>query len=379
MRAIYFTKSPEETINLGERLGFGLNKAEIATGFEQAEIVLLFGELGSGKTHFTKGIAKGLSISETVKSPTFAYVNKYSIEGLSKGYRRAIDDSSRVHQEPIKSQSRALYHYDLYRLNPGDDLSSIGYEETIEDEKAINVVEWADRIVLLPKKYIRVEFESLEDQHKITIKFIDPKIVPKEQIEEFYEEWSTPIHVRKHIKQVANVAMKIADKYIENGEIINLSLLYSGAMMHDIARICDFHKLEKDNFIEEITDEKWSKWEDLRKTHQGKHHGDIASDFFKELGYLKTANIIYIHKSRVIAEESELLNTLEKKIMFYSDKRVKHDEVVSLKERFRDGWERYGAHDDAETQKLFKEVEKKTFELEKELFEGLGIGPEEIK
>lgn len=367
MQAVYFTKSPDETINLGERLGFGLNKGETATGFEQAEIVLLYGELGSGKTHFTKGIAKGLSIGETIKSPTFAYVNKYKV-------RSSMCEDEKKPRTPHS----ALFHYDLYRLNPGDDLSSIGFDESIEDEKSINVVEWADRIVLLPKKYIRVEFETLDDMHKITIKFIDPEIVPKEQIEEFYEEWSTPIHVRKHIKQVANVAMKIADKFIENGEIINLNLLYSGAMMHDIARICDFHKLEKDNFIEEITNEKWSKWEDLRKVHQGKHHGDIASDFFKELGYLKTANIIYIHKSRVIAEESKLLNSLEKKIMFYSDKRVKHDEIVSLKERFRDGWKRYGAHDDAETQKLFKEVEKKTFELEKELFGGLDVGPEDI-
>ncbi|MBN2087317.1 tRNA (adenosine(37)-N6)-threonylcarbamoyltransferase complex ATPase subunit type 1 TsaE [Candidatus Peregrinibacteria bacterium] len=366
---MYFTKSPEETINLGERLGFGLNKGDT---------VLLFGELGSGKTHFTKGIAKGLNINETIKSPTFAYVNKYAIEGLSKGYRRAIDESSKAHQKPIKGPSTSFFHYDLYRLNPGDDLSSIGFDETIEDDKAINVVEWADRIVLLPKKYIQVEFESLDEIHKISIKFIDPEVVPKEKIEEFYEEWSTPIHVRNHIKQVTNVAMTIADKFIEKGEIINLNLLYSGAMMHDIARVCDFRKLEESNFIEEITKEKWNKWEDLRKTHQGFHHADIARKFFNEVGYPKTAEIIYTHKSKVIATEPELLNSLERKFLFYADKRVKHDEIVPLKERFRDGWERYGKFDDKLTRQLFDEVEVRTFELEKELFDVLEISPDEL-
>ena len=367
MQAIYFTKSPEETINLGERLGFGLNKG--AT-------VLLFGELGSGKTHFTKGIAKGLNISDVIKSPTFAYVNKYPIESIIGSTTRLRRDEPQ--RSTSHSEARNFYHYDLYRLNPGDDLSSIGFDETIEDEKAINVVEWADRIVLLPKKYIRIEFEDMGEMHKITIKFVDPEIVPKEKIEEFYEELACPIHVRKHIKQVTNVAMKIADNYLKQGEIINLNLLYSGAMLHDVARVCDFYELDKKHFVEEITDEKWSRWEDLRKTHKGLHHADIASKFFADLGYTKTANLIYIHKSRVIALEPELLNTIEKKILFYADKRVKHDEIVTLSERFKDGWERYGIHDDKQTRKLFEEVEERTFELEKELFEGLGISPEEI-
>ena len=108
------------------------------------------------------------------------------------------------------------------------------------------------------------------------------------------------------------------------------------------------------------------------------HHADIASDFFKKLGYIKTAEVIYIHKSSVLAEEPERVNTLEKKIMYYSDKRVKHEEVVPLKERFRDGWERYGKYDDTRTRRMFDEVEKMTFALEKELFEGLDINPDDL-
>ncbi|MBU0577701.1 tRNA (adenosine(37)-N6)-threonylcarbamoyltransferase complex ATPase subunit type 1 TsaE [Patescibacteria group bacterium] len=365
MKAIYNTFKPEETIDLGERLAYQL---------QGGDTVLLFGDLGSGKTHFTKGIARGLGITETIKSPTFAYVNKYPIGSTAK----------RVHSEagPQRSGSTIgnLYHYDLYRLNPGHDLSSLGYHETIEDERAINVVEWADRLAEgYPKKYVRIDFEARDETHKITIEFIDPEIVPENEIENFFEEWSTPLHVRAHIKQVTNVAIQIAQNYIQKGEIINLNLLYSAAMMHDIARICDFRTLDKDQFSEEIKDEAWEKWKEQRKKYGGQHHADIAAKFFEDIGYPKTAKLVYIHKSRVIAEEPQSINSLEKKIMYYSDKRVKHDEIVDLKERFRDGWERYGKYDDPKTRKLFEKVEERTFELEKELFEGLGIGPEDIK
>lgn len=348
LKAIYNTKTPEETIELGEKLGYRL---------KGGDLVLLFGDLGSGKTHFVKGIAKGLGIDETIKSPTFAYVNNYRLQ--TTDYK--------------------LCHYDLYRLEKGDDLSSLGFKETLEDEKAINVVEWADRLIKLPDKYIRIDFATKKDHHRIKIEFFDPETVPANMIEKFYEEWGTPLHVRTHIKQVTNVATQLANAFIKKNEIINLNLLYSAVMMHDIARVCDFHELNKDNFIEEITDEKWEKWKDLRKKCAGIHHANVARDFFKKLNYLKTAELIYAHKSRVIAEESGLLNTLEKKIIYYSDKRVKHDEIVSLKERFRDGWERYGEYDNTQTRKLFEDVEKRTFELEKELFEGLDIEPGDAK
>jgi tRNA threonylcarbamoyladenosine biosynthesis protein TsaE len=352
MKSIYRTKSPEETIALGERLGYRL------TG---GDIVLLFGDLGSGKTHFAKGIAKGLGIKETIKSPTFAYVNKYQIN----------------HKSKITNQ-KYFFHYDLYRLHLGDDLSSIGFEETIEDEHAINVIEWADRIANLPKKYVMVELETKEDGHVITIEFIDRETAPVDKIEEFYSEWKTPLHVRAHIKKVADVAMKIAEAYIQNGEIIDVNLLYSAAAMHDIARVCDFRKLDRAQFVEKITDEKWNRWEALREEHKGLHHADIAERYFKDLGYKKTAEVIYVHKSRVLAEEPERINTLEKKIMYYSDKRVKHEEVVPLKERFRDGWERYGKYDDTRTREMFDEVEKRTFKLEKELFDSIDLKPEDL-
>ena len=121
MKATYYTHTPEETIELGERLSYYLKRGDS---------VLLFGDLGSGKTHFTKGIARGLGITDTIKSPTFAYVNKYTI---GKQIGEQIGEQIDVLSNRLSNIITHLYHYDLYRLNPGADLTSLGYHETIED------------------------------------------------------------------------------------------------------------------------------------------------------------------------------------------------------------------------------------------------------
>jgi len=354
LEAVYLSESPGATIQLGKKLGARL---------KGGDIVLLFGDLGAGKTHFIKGIAGGLEVSMTVKSPTYAYVNRYD-----------LDES-------------AFYHYDLYRLENQEvsspvstSLSSIGYEESLDDPKAINVVEWADRLGdNLPRSYIKVQIDGGGDIRKIRLEFVDSRIPTEAVIHQLYEEWATPEHVRAHIKQVSHVAMQLAQAFVRKGEIVNLNLLHAASMLHDISRVCDFRTLERDKFHEEVTDEKWKKWEACRLEHKGVHHADIASDQLRQLGFLEVADVVRLHRSVNLVDEPDSYDTLEKKILYYADKRVKHDEVVDLNERFRDGWERYGQYDDTQTRKRFESVEKKTHRLEKELFKGLGIEPEDIK
>jgi len=126
----YITNSPEETLEAGRAL---------ARSFKRGLVVALIGELGAGKTVFTKGIAKGLGIKEYeyVNSPSFVIVKEY------------------------KSGKIPLYHFDLYRLKSGDNLDTVGYEEYLYS-KGISIVEWADRREdILPEKYIRVKFKHL--------------------------------------------------------------------------------------------------------------------------------------------------------------------------------------------------------------------------
>lgn len=366
MIAEYITSSQEETIELAERF---------AKTLRLGDNVLLLGDLGAGKTQFAKGVAKGLGIKKTIKSPTFTYVNEFPISKF---------------QFPNKSQIKNLkskisfYHYDLYRLEAGEDLGShlmsLGFQETIEDPKAINAVEWADRLGGKPHSYIDVAIEPYEgDQRAIKISYHRDTQVSADLIEDYYEEWQTPLHVRDHCKQVANMAMQISEAYIEKGELIDVHLLYVSCMLHDMCRVCDFKILDRDAFAESISEEKWEQWEKLRENCQGQHHADVAFDQLSERGYTDTAEAIRLHKSTCIVTEPKSFDTLEKKITYYADKRVKHTEIVDLAERFRDGRERYGESNDEEAQQFFLEVEEKTAKLEKKLFKSLDIKPGDIK
>ena len=130
--------SDSETQALGAQVGKELKKGDV---------VLLVGNLGAGKTVFTKGIVEGVGSDKPVrvKSPTYTIVNEMET---------AIP----------------IFHLDLYRLESETDLLEIDLEDYL-DQEGIVVVEWGDRFELnLPKKPIRVEIEHVgESERKITI------------------------------------------------------------------------------------------------------------------------------------------------------------------------------------------------------------------
>ena len=105
------TSSTEQTVEAGRVLG---------TMLEPGDLICLYGDLGSGKTHFSYGIALGLQVREQyITSPTFTFVNEY--------------------------QGRIpFYHIDLYRLKEPSELESIGFEEYIDSDGA-TVIEWAEQ------------------------------------------------------------------------------------------------------------------------------------------------------------------------------------------------------------------------------------------
>ena len=106
----------------------------IARNLKKGDIICLFGELGSGKTVLTKGIAWGLRIkSRMIISPSFVLIRQYNGPRLP------------------------LYHFDLYRLKEQKDILSLGYEEYLYDE-GVTVIEWADRLKsLIPNEYLKIE------------------------------------------------------------------------------------------------------------------------------------------------------------------------------------------------------------------------------
>ena len=131
----YVTHSSQETMELGKRF------AETLTG---GEVVLLNGELGAGKTTFTKGVAEGLGISDVITSPTFTLMNEY------RG--RLV-----------------LYHFDMYRLSYGED-QSLGFDEYYGLLDSVCLIEWNVAENFFGAKVYKVDFEYLGDgERRITI------------------------------------------------------------------------------------------------------------------------------------------------------------------------------------------------------------------
>jgi len=130
----HYSCSDEETIDLGQKLGAALGPGDV---------VALVGELGSGKTWFTKGLALGLGISPNtiITSPSFSLVNEY--EGRF-----------------------TFFHMDGYRLEGLSDFLSAGLEEYLYQDGVV-AMEWADRWPeILPEWHVRVEITIVDDQSR---------------------------------------------------------------------------------------------------------------------------------------------------------------------------------------------------------------------
>lgn len=144
------TKTPQETQKLGEELATHITRAQ-KEGTAIPHVVCLYGELGAGKTVFTQGFAKGLGLPSRLVSPTFIIVRRYD----------------------CKNYAQYFYHVDLYRLQKIEDIEGLGLSEIFNDQQAIVVVEWAERLGrLLPASRIDVRWAGVvDDTRTITISY----------------------------------------------------------------------------------------------------------------------------------------------------------------------------------------------------------------
>ena len=131
--ATFISKSREQTLAFA---------AEYAKGLRAGDVVLLDGDMGAGKTVFTKGVAAGLGIEEEVTSPTYAYMNDYD---------------------------GRLFHYDCYRIESVEQAERLGLADYF-DMGGICLIEWAQNIApLLPPRVKKVTIKKLsEDEREIT-------------------------------------------------------------------------------------------------------------------------------------------------------------------------------------------------------------------
>lgn len=135
------THNELDTISLGKRF---------AQRLKTGDVVAIYGELGTGKTRFIKGICEGLGVQEHVASPTFTIVNEYGFPGGK------------------------VYHFDFYRVNSIHEIRDVGFEEYVNND-GICVIEWADRAKeLLPDRRYDVRLTLGTDENERTITIEEP-------------------------------------------------------------------------------------------------------------------------------------------------------------------------------------------------------------
>ena len=133
---VYYTNSPEETESIGEQL---------ASRLPPGTVIAFLGDLGAGKTAFTRGLARGLGAADRVTSPTYTIVNEYL------------------------GGKMPLFHFDMYRLGSSYELFDIGWEDYLE-RGGICAVEWSENVDDAMEGALTVRIEKTgENSRKITL------------------------------------------------------------------------------------------------------------------------------------------------------------------------------------------------------------------
>lgn len=140
----FISKCEQDTINFAENFAKELNKKDI---------IVLSGDLGSGKTKFVQGILKHFGLENEISSPTFTIVNEYKKDDIN------------------------IYHFDVYRLEDSSEFYAIGGDEYFEN--GICLIEWGELIEdALPNEYIKIDFsrnDSNENERILNIQSIGNK------------------------------------------------------------------------------------------------------------------------------------------------------------------------------------------------------------
>ena len=131
----YTSLCEEDTLELGQNL---------AERLRHGDVVAMYGDLGTGKTEFIRGVCTALGVSDLISSPTFTIINEY--EGSRAGAVIPI------------------YHIDLYRIESGKDLEEIGLPDVLADQLSVKLVEWSEHAeALLPSRRFEVRLSQMDD------------------------------------------------------------------------------------------------------------------------------------------------------------------------------------------------------------------------
>ena len=192
-------------------------------------------------------------------------------------------------------------------------------------------------------------------------------------------EYHVPPHIVSHSIAVAKLAVFLAQRLNENGEVVDVALLEGACLLHDLFRVHDFKESDFNLFEQNLPEEKKAKWQNLRAKYQAISHEDVAYDILKEQ-YPTLALTIKRHRYMALLDEKEKPQSWEEKLLYYADKRVMHDTIMPLKQRLAEGHKRnaYQHGSVAQSKINTSKVDPLIYEMEKEIFEKIGLDPLEV-
>ncbi len=282
----------------------------LATSLYRVPLTIgLSGALGAGKTTFLQGFLAGLGVQGGVISPTFALEKRY------------------------ETPYGQLLHIDLYRLSSKD--AALLVEES-SDVEGIRCIEWVDRVDTPCDIHITLDEKKHLSGRKLSIRFSDIPLFTHTEISRWQDEVGLPQHIRKHCDTVSEVTVHLVKYLSKRGIIVRPKALQCAAKAHDLLRFVDF---KPETQLEGIAAEP-PEWEALRNLYAGMRHEEACAAFLTKRGYADIASIVSVHGLRLPSPDRA---TIEQKVLYYADKRVMLDRIVSLEERFADFQMRYSA------------------------------------
>lgn len=200
----------------------------------------------------------------------------------------------------------------------------------------------------------------------------------KTRLQFLFQKYRTPEHIVRHMQKVAAVGLFLARKFHEQNIEVDEELVQYGSLLHDLVKIVDFSTVDESKFSKPPSTEDINFWNGLIEQYHNVKHCLAGYEVLMEEHEVSLALIVKKHgyNSLIAQNPEERPITLEEKIVYYADKRVRHDQVVTLAERIEDGQKRY--FPDGNIPAEDKQVQQALFILEKELCEKASLSPENI-
>jgi hypothetical protein len=190
-----------------------------------------------------------------------------------------------------------------------------------------------------------------------------------------------PIHIVRHAETVARLGVFLGRKLAERGIEIDVELVERACLLHDLFRVCDFPLEDFRWFEQPVTEEDKRRWRRLKARHGHVRHEDAADAFLKDR-YPVLATVIRRHRYVAVLDETDCPQTWEEKLVYYADKRAMHDTIAPLRARLEEAHQRsaiaLAKAGKARCLETEKAVDARIFELEAEIFDVIGLAPDDL-